>query len=261
MQSRRLLKFTTQCEKFILSAKEKQSLDIEDFTSVRHKDICVMTDPFPHVVIENFFKPDIYRGLVEQFARVQARGLIDEKKPNDKSRFHLFDIEYDGYVFTPPPVLHADNPLRIFYSLEWNHFFSKLFHQFTTFETSLSFHHHPKGDQTGFVHNDFVDKYFRQDIRLPNGVRPIVVDGKGGSPRKRIIAILFYLNNDGWKEGDGGETGIYGADKMTLVKKVPPLNNSLLAFRVSQASMHAFQANLKERNSLVQWLHVPEEML
>lgn len=261
MASKGLLKFTTRCEKFILSAKEKQSIDLEDFITVRQKDVVISPEPFPHVVIENFFKPEIYDALAVHFAQVKARGLIDEKKPNNKSNFHLFEIDYDGYAYTPPPVLHPTDPLRIFFSLEWNQFFSKLFHQLTTFETSIAFHHHPQGNRTGFVHSDFVDKYFRQDIRLPNGVRPMVTDEKRGVPRRRIIAILFYLNNDGWKEGDGGETGLYSADMQTCIKKVPPHNNSLCAFRVSKESMHAFQHNAVERNAIVQWFHVPSELL
>ena len=74
------------------------------------------------------------------------------------------------------------------------------------------------------------------------------------------MAILFFLETDGWKEGDGGETGLYSADGKTLLKKVAPLNNRLLAFQISPLSMHAFQKNNTERNSVVQWLHAPAEL-
>ncbi len=261
MASKTFFKCITQCQKFIAAAKEKTFIDIEDFTAVRPRDFRVIKEPFPHVEIQNFFKPEVYQALSEEFTKVQQRGFIEEKYPKDRTRFHLFDVDYDGYVYTPPPTLQSDNAFRIFYSLEWNQLFSKIFHQFTTFETSFAFHYHPVGDRTGFIHNDFANRNFRQDIRLSNGVKPICVTGENGVPCRRIIAILFFLNNDDWKEGDGGELGIYRKDNPVPVKKIAPRNNTLFAFQISADSFHAFQTNNKERNSFVQWFHIPPDMV
>lgn len=252
-------RFFTKLVKFALAAKE--DIQLSDFSDVRPQDIKVITEPFPHIVVDNFFKPAVYEALCKQFNEIKARGLSTEKR-GDYTKFHAFDVDYDGYVCTPAPTLDPHNPRRLFYSLEWNAFFSKLFHQFTTFETSFAFHHHPPGDKTGFVHHDFVDRYFYPTPVLPNGVIAGERDMEPGTnARRRIISLLIYINNEEWQEGDGGETGIYAADKTTLLKTVPPINNRLFAFQTSPLSMHAFQTNKKDRNCLVQWFHVPPEML
>ncbi len=251
-----LFQFGTHMQKFAL--KSQEDITLSDFTNVRLQDIPLHTEPYLHVVIENFFKPEMYTALCKKFSEVKDRGLSDNTKSSD-TQFHTFTIDYDGYVFNPAGTLDPQNPLRIFYSLAWNNFFSTLFGQFTTFETRFAFHHHPAGDRTGFVHHDFVDKPFSPTKRLANGVIYDKADS-GNVPKRRIISLLYYLNNEEWHEGDGGETGIYTPEK-TLIAKVPPKNNTLFAFHISPRSMHAFQGNKKERNSFVQWFHLPPELL
>jgi 2-oxoglutarate-Fe(II)-dependent oxygenase superfamily protein len=253
-----LFKLNTRIKKFSLSSQE--NIELTDFTNVSPKDVTVVTDPFPHFVVENFFKPEVYEALSQQFNDVKKRGLSKDKTDNRAQQFHAFDIDYDGYVYRPAGTIDPKDPLSVFYSLAWNGFFSKVFDQFTTFETMFAFHHHPAGDRTGFVHHDYSEKRFNSNSRLPNGV---ICGNKEPCDlvRRRIISILFYLNNDSWKLGDGGETGIYSADQKTLLKTVPPISNSLFAFQTSKRSMHAFQSNKTERNSFVQWFHIPSELL
>ena len=250
-----LLKWKTWAEMLALYSRDR--IDMVPFTDVRDRNIRVEPAPFPHIVLDDFFIPDVYRGLSERFAAIARRGFLEEKWSPEY--FHKFDIDYDGYVYTPSPTLNPTDPTSLFYSLEWNWFFSKIFRQFVTFETMLAYHHHPPGNRTGFVHNDNTDRPFSRERRLPNGV--VYADGPPPSYRsRRKMALLFFLNNDGWKEGDGGETGLYSADGETLVKKVAPLNNRLLAFQISPISQHAFQENWRDRNSVVQWFHVPGEL-
>ena len=257
MNSRAFFKFKTQLQKLALYSKEQ--IYLEDFTDLKIKDFSLVREPFPHIVIENFFKPDIYAALCQKFEIAKNKGFSEEKA-SPVNQFHAFTVEYDGYVYTPQGTLDPTNPLSLFFSLEWNNFFSKLFHQFSTFETTLAFHHHPIGNTTGFVHNDFVDMPFSPISKLPNGV---IWKSSPKPDRKvrRTISILYYLNNPEWRQGDGGETGIYSADKKTLLKVVPPVNNTLFAFQTSPQSMHAFQGNKTERNSFVQWFHTPPELL
>jgi hypothetical protein len=252
-----LFKLNTRIKKFALSSQE--DMELENFTSVRAKDVAVINDPFPHLVIENFLKPEIYEALCQQFNEIKKRGLSRDKTDN-REQFHAFDMNYDGYVYKPSGTVDPKNPLSLFYSLAWNSFFSKLFDQFTTFETTFAFHHHPAGDRTGFVHHDYSDKRFNSNSSLSNGM---IWDNQEPCDlvRRRIISILFYLNNDVWKLGDGGETGIYSADQKKLLKTVPPINNSIFAFQTSQRSMHAFQGNKTERNSFVQWFHIPPDLI
>ncbi len=257
MQSKTLFKIKTGIQKFALLSKE--DIDLENFTDHKPKDIAVIKDPYPYIIVDDFFKPEVYQGLCEEFNKIKNKGFSESRKRNP-NQFYRFDMDYDGYVFVPPPTLDKNNPLSFFFSLQWNRFMSHVFKQFTTFETRFAFHHHPVGDRTGFVHNDDVDMSFSSRMMLQNGV---IYEEENPSDikRRRILSILLYLNNDDWKEGDGGGTGIYAKDKKTLLKVVNPKNNRLFVFQTGPDSNHAFQTNKTPRSSLIQWFHVPPEML
>ncbi len=235
----------------------RDQINLEAFTDKRASDILVNPEPFPHIVVDDFFNPATYQALCGQFNTILEKGFLEGSWGPDY--FHRFDIDYDGFVCTITGTLDAGNPTSLFFSLGWNWLFSKIFRQFVGFETSFAFHHHPPGDRTGFVHHDNVDKHFSPARQLANGV--IYGEGPESDPivSRRKIALLYFLNNDGWQEGDGGEVGLYSADKETLIKKVAPINNRMLAFQISERSMHAFQENRKNRNSIVQWFHVAPE--
>lgn len=246
-------------------AEAEEDLDLSLFLNKASLPPRIVTEPFPHIVIDNIFNPETYASLEQIFQENFSRGLSESL--SDVGKFHPFDIEYDGYVLTPPSRYRDKAPLSVFYSVAWNMFFSRLFKQPTTFETSLAFHHHPPGDSTGFVHHDFVDKYFDMRARRSNMVIPSDTAVAQALPphfflrEKRIISILFYLANPPWQSGDGGETGLYTTDKVTLAKSVPPVNNRLVAFHTSPRSFHAFQSNKLPRNCIVQWFHMPGEFL
>ena len=76
------------------------------------------------------------------------------------------------------------------------------------------------------------------------------------------MAVLFYLANEPWRPGDGGETALFhgaggGIDRPAAV--VPPVNNSMLAFECTPFSFHTFLSNVRTpRNSVVMWLHRPK---
>jgi len=251
-----LTKLATRAQKVALYSRDR--IDLEAFTNKRAHDIMVIREPFPHFVVDDFFKPHIYQSLCEQFDRTKRKGLLEG--PWSPDHFHKFNIDYDGFVYTPAGTLDPASPLSVFFSLEWNWFFSKIFRQFTGFETSFAFHHHPPGNRTGFVHNDNVDKHFSPMRRLANGV--MYGEGTVSDPiiARRKIALLYFLGKEPWEEINGGATGLYSADGKNLLTKVAPANNRLLAFQISEKSMHAFQENHKERDSIVQWFHTPPEI-
>ena len=88
-----------------LALYHRDRIDLTAFTDVHLKDIAVEKNPYPHVVVDNFFKPEVYEALCRQFNDVRRRGFLNEKWGSD--RFHLFDMDYDGYVYSPPPLLHS----------------------------------------------------------------------------------------------------------------------------------------------------------
>ncbi len=237
-------------------------IDLEEYLSPNSFSPTVLKEPIPHILVDDFLLPEAYAAIENSFKQELARGFSTTTK--DRSHFHAFDIDYDGYKFAPKTNLKQENPYRVFYSVQYNQYFSKIFKQLTTLNTSFALHHHPPGDRTGFVHSDFVDKYFDVRMALPNLVLSHGSDilPKGQEEwyfkEKRIIALLFYVGNQEWQEGDGGETGLYDSDHKTLVKKIAPKNNRLLAFHISQKSFHAFQGNKTPRNCIVQWFHLPD---
>ena len=256
MPSAFLTKLSIRAQKVALYSRDR--IDLESFTDKLARDIKVEHEPFPHILVDDFFKPHIYQGLCAQFDAIKNRGFIEA--PWSPDYFHRFDMDYDGYVYAPQGTLDPESPLSVFFSLEWNWFFSKLFRQFTGFETSFAFHHHPPGNRTGFVHHDNVDKHFSPLRRLANGIMYGEGPDTDSIVAHRKIAMLYFLGDGTWREGDGGETGLYSTDGKTLLKKVAPVNNRLLAFHISAKSMHAFQENYKDRDAIVQWFHVPPEL-
>jgi hypothetical protein len=226
--------------------------------------------PFPHVVAERVFRPTMYAAIESSFREVFARGLTDDSR--DHSRFARSMKGYDAYGYRPPRDL--DGPLAVFASREWRDLLASVFAVETTEDVEISLHHHCVGGKTGWIHNDlnpawYVDQPRADGINLSN---PLIcsyhfghTSGTDLTPRERIraVAVLFYLANEPWSPGDGGETGIYAVRSTPADQPVfamPPHNNSLLAFECTPFSYHTFIANKRApRNSIVMWLHRPKQ--
>lgn len=232
-----------------------EGIALAEATDYTPKKINVIREPFEHIIVDDFFKPALYEQFTSVFDAIQKRG-VTKSKTQAEDRFHAFDMDYDGYVYSPRASLDASNPFRFFYTLEWNYFFEDIFNVSLGFETNFALHHHPPGDRTGFVHHDYVARGFNPANRLSNGV---LWSLRPPHPMNcaRKIAILTYLDDGSWREGDGGETALYAKDKETIVGKVAPRKNRLFAFNINETSYHAFQTNRRDRNSLIQWFHVP----
>lgn len=138
-----------------------------------------------------------------------------------------------------------------------------------TFEVDGALHRHPPGSRTGWIHNDFNPGWFPRAARndelllCDHGVcnyRTGVASRAEISPvqRMRRLTLIYYLNNRDWREGDGGETGLYpSAERSVLEPEValPPIDNSFLAFECSPHSYHSFLSSKRQRNSIILWLH------
>lgn len=132
-------------------------------------------------------------------------------------------------------------------------------------------HSNPAGSETGWIHTDLCSGWFDEagsdpdTLVFPRRGRCHYFTGQArtrdAEPREYIRAatLIFYLENDGWAPGDGGETGLYSSALETehnQVTLVSPINNSLLLFECSPHSYHRFVANPgRMRNSIILWLH------
>jgi hypothetical protein len=228
--------------------------------------------PFPFLTATNVFTPAVYEGMVAGFRDVLARGLRDSGRIQDAFTRNMAGYDAYSYIFT-----NADKgPLALFASQEWHDLLASVFRIEATGGVSIALHHHQAGGKNGRPHNDLNPGWF---IDMPQGTKPGTINVQDPAINSyptgrcyvangtchetvRAIAVLFYLNNPSWKEGDGGETGLYRAVNYAAedaAVRVPPVNNSLLAFECSPWSYHGFiQNRAHSRDSVIMWLHRPK---
>jgi len=136
-------------------------------------------------------------------------------------------------------------------------------------------HFCPQGSRSGWIHTDYCIGWFDRDggetrgLRWPDRTRCSYFTGVAKSGRvaavayARVASAILYLENPGWTESDGGETGLYSASEDSLGTeqvRVPPVGNTLLAFECGPHSYHRFLANPgRARRSIVLWLHSTPE--
>ena len=140
-----------------------------------------------------------------------------------------------------------------------------------TNNTILEFHNHPKNSSHGWIHNDYHVANFADDP-LYNGIN--LWKGNTNYRQKqdipgeyitnvRSIALTYYMNPESydWKEGDGGETGLFPShqgevDVSTCIRKIAPIPNRLAVYEINPYSWHAIMMkNKEERISVHQWYH------
>jgi hypothetical protein len=223
-------------------------------------------EPFPHVVAQDVFNPDVAAALEGAFASVLARGLAAAREPE---RFCRSVPGYGAYVFHLGPG--TDGPLSLFLSRDWHDLLARLFGVEATLDVDAALHHHERHSPSGWVHNDLNPGCFVDQPR-PDGVNASDVNAcdyqtgeakvrSRGAPREvvRAVALMYFLGNEPWSPGDGGETGLFAdawSDVGAPAARVPPRNNSLVAFECTPRSYHAFLTNPRAtRSSVILWLH------
>jgi 2OG-Fe(II) oxygenase superfamily len=215
--------------------------------------------PFRHYVATSVFTPDIYAGLVESFrASLSKQG-------------YLAKHDIHGTTFEPG----LSGPLSLFVSRDWHDLVAGLFNVRATGHISGGTHHHEPGSKDGFPHNDlnpgwFLDYDSDDGIVLPQHSLCQYTTGATTStlpPRRviRAVALLYYLDNPAWRQGDGGETALYASASDPIdapLARIAPRNNTLLAFECTPYSYHAFIGNrINPRNSVIMWIHrEPDEV-
>ena len=219
--------------------------------------------PFPHVLAREVFTPDFYRDLEEQLRSIFAAGLSEVP---DRSRFARNIPGYDAYA-TGFDAQSTGGPIAVFLSPAWCDLVCGLFGVERTPYVYAGAHHHPAGSPSGFVHNDYNPVWFVRSrdgrIRSPDPTLCAYRTGQGSLPDSekiqmvRGVTVMFYLMNNGWRQGDGGETGLFcsACDPAPDVT-CPPINNSLIAFECTPRSFHTYLTNpSRPRTSIIMWTH------
>jgi hypothetical protein len=221
--------------------------------------------PFPHTLVTNVFTRRAYENLESSFKQILALGLSEAESPGRLAR-RIRD--YDAYSLNFAHI-GAATSLDVFSSSEWHDLVARISGVDATGDVNAALHVHLPGSQSGTIHNDlnpgfFVDNPTLDGINVSDDRICNYRTGNGrGSAREtiRAAAMIFYLGNDHWHPGDGGETGLYD-DGLASIEHpkvaVPPVNNSLLIFECTPYSFHSFISNRKTRNSVILWLHRPK---
>lgn len=222
------------------------------------------TWPFPHIIAQNVFKTDFYTALATQLREILDCGLSESPASGQFSRnIPGYDAYGIGFNQSLP------EPLPIFLSPTWRDMVCDLFGIGTTQYIFAGSHHHGIGSKSGFIHNDFNPVWFprsaSENIQLPNNVLCSYKTGAGSlqeSDKVEVVrgaVVLFFLLNDGWQPGDGGETGLYTSSQSRVSEPAiccSPLNNSLLAFECTPYSFHTYLTNKRlPRTSIIMWVH------
>jgi 2OG-Fe(II) oxygenase superfamily len=219
--------------------------------------------PFRHIRAERVFREDSYRGLERAFLAIKDARATDA---NGKLQFRQGPAGYGALMV----AMHQQLTSRFapLFERRWINFLATLLDLPALAQVDGGLHHIPLNSGSGWIHNDFCSGWFDAgvtgDVVFPDRKK---CDYFTGTPRSsdaqpreyiRAATMIFYLQNDGWQEGSGGETGLYAATRAGLGKMcaVAPLNNSLLLFECSPHSYHRLLANPGcPRNSIILWLH------
>ena len=178
------------------------------------KDKEFFTEPFKHIVVDDFFSKNFAAELLNKFPGT------DE---NVWERTHDEDIEiklrtnWSSEFDIPDGIVDA---VRILNSSLILNAMSKQFE----------------------INKLVPDPYFSGgglNVTVNSGLLGVHVDGNyhDATALNRRINAIVYLN-PGWKDGWGGEFGLYDSTGEKLIKKVAPLFNRLVIFDTNDYSFH-----------------------
>lgn len=170
--------------------------------------------PFPHIVIDNYFAADVAQQLEQEF----PIGL-------DQKWIHYLHYNEKTYGLNKKQAFSNSIQKLLNYckSEEFIHFLEQ-----TTGIKGLHFDNDLEGaglHQTkngGFlnVHADFLHHPFKKKW-------------------KRRVNVLIYLNRD-WKDEYGGHLEFWSANMKNCVKKIAPIANRMVIFSTTETSFHGY---------------------
>jgi LPS sulfotransferase NodH len=224
------------------------------------------THPFPHVVARRVLRDGVYAEVDSAFASVLAGG-----RDAGPAGFARTTPGYDVFSHTLRPGV--EGPFALFCSRPWHDLLADVTGIAASGHTFCGLHHHAVGSLSGSVHNDLNPGFFpraaeRSEVVLNDHTRCSYYGGgvaPGVEPVETIrgVAMIFFLHNPPWHQGDGGEIGLYehaGDPVDRPATAVAPLNNSMVLFECTPHSFHAFIGNRRTvRNSLIMWIHRPPD--
>ncbi len=209
-------------------------------------------DPFPHVIIKNFFNKDFYNKLENEFPKKKV--FLNYK--NNVGRMHhdttfghdLYqDILDNSNVYNElHNYIYSDNFIKTFinfFSSEIDNEINKSFLQINVKKINIDSTPFEVGkiyNKQNFKKKENFFLYPRLDIGMGEKGYGINTGGNGihvDNPQ-RLISILFYVG--GYSEMQGGEHRLWKAldKKAQMVKEIKPEPNLLIASLQNNISYH-----------------------
>lgn len=227
--------------------------------------------PFAHIHATDVFPLETYERLSEGFASVVEHTFTGAANVPKMTKTNP---NYDALVLgMSAPFCDHFAPI---FTCESKDVVAQLFNLPLTTRVDGALHHVPRGSRSGWLHTDLCSGWFPcapqpdvdQELVFPDRSQ---CDYFSGASRKqgvqveeyvRAASMIYYLNNDGWVEGDGGETELYSTSRSNIGprKTIVPRNNTLILFECTPHSFHRLLANPgRQRNSIVVWFHTTLE--
>jgi Rps23 Pro-64 3,4-dihydroxylase Tpa1-like proline 4-hydroxylase len=209
------------------------------YQSDRLREVFATNSPFPHVVVDNLFPPQLISNLVSEFPTPSDQSW-------DRSVVEGIQVKLRSNWITEDDI----SPI----TAEVVNFFNS-----GSFMKSLS-------TITG-VQKLISDPYFTGGGRnciLPGGVLDVHADGNWHDDmgvHRRLNAILYL--NENWKEEWGGHFELWDRNLTGCVKAVSPLANRLLIFETHDFTYHGHPNPLacpegENRKSLIFYYYTAE---
>jgi len=222
--------------------------------------------PFRHFCATDVFDANTYQSICQQFSLILEATVAKREGPYKMRRAQG---ESDGLVLgLNEKLAEAFSPL---FTPNWLGSLADLLDLKFLPRIEGALHSNPQGSRTGWIHTDCCSAWFDESdcpehgLMFPPRGRCSYFTGELKAPDAkpkeyiRAATMIFYLCNDDWEPGDGGETGLYNEARQTpdtMVKLMPPKNNSLFLFECNSDSYHRFIKNPgRTRNSIILWLH------
>ena len=173
----------------------------------------IKAEPFPHIVLDNFFNEDLLKKIIEEFPKNLDKIGINNDSDPQKNKFTLND--YSKFGDNTKSLLNFTNSYE----------FIKFLNKISGIKESLvsdpyflggGLHELRDGGHLN-IHSDF------------NKHQMIGLD--------RRINALIYLNPN-WKSEYGGSLELWDKDLKKNIKKITPIFNRLVIFDTTDFSFH-----------------------
>ncbi len=176
-----------------------------------NREIYMNADPFPHIVIDNFFDAPVLESVLNEFPEIES------------DRWKSYKHQYSEKLANSSEEQLGNLTRELIYQMNSSPFL-RFIEQMTGIEGLIPDPHLLGGglhqiERGGFlkIHADF---NFHKTLKLD-----------------RRINLLVYLNED-WKEEYGGHLELWDKDLKGCKKKIAPIFNRVVLFNTTDTAFH-----------------------